>query len=126
MEIEAAESDALLHVNPHEAASLEVGSAAAGDFKIPSVADLNRDLRIGENLVERVGEHHVPAVVKHHIGDHAVHELVILLVAKHTLRLLPGVLIQELKLGAGNWVAKDGLVVVRGWNLGLLGVGLRS
>jgi hypothetical protein len=78
---EAAEDDAVLHIDPDKAAAAEVGTALPGYEDVAVIANLDGNVGAGEHFVEGVGEGHVASVMEHAVGDGGVEELVELVVA---------------------------------------------
>ena len=82
MEIEAAEDDAVLKVNPNQTFTGEIRSVVPGEQKVAGIAELNGNGGTGEDLFKSVGKRDVPAVVKNAIGDGGVQQFAELFIAQ--------------------------------------------
>ena len=140
-EEEAAEDDAVLHIDPDEAAAAEVGAALAGEENVAAIADLDGDLGVREHVVEGVGEGHVASVMEHAVGDGGAEEVFELAVAVEVAGGGTGELVEEGERGGGDGIFEEGFIVGRrrgerhcglllrrclgfvgrGWRRGLLG-----
>jgi hypothetical protein len=117
-EEEASEDDAVLHIDPDKAASTKVGAALAGEEDIAVIANLDRDLGVGEDVIQRVGEGHVASVMEHAVGNVGSDDVFELVVAVEIARGRAVELGEEGKRGGGDAVLEEIEVEGRWWREG--------
>jgi hypothetical protein len=101
---EAAEDDAVLHIDPDKAAATQVRAATAGDEDVAVVVHLDGDAGAGEDLVEGVGKGHVASVMEHAVGDVGVDDVAELAVAVEVAGGRAVELSEEGEGGRGDWI----------------------
>ncbi len=112
-EVEAAEANTGLEVDPEETAALKVRSLLAGHEEVAVLADLDRDAGAVEHHREGVGEAHIAAVVEDAAGDEEFHQLLELLVAKKIFRGRPGELLKVREIARWKRCLEKTRLVVR-------------